>query len=200
MTPKPRFACSVLTVVLIAFVLSVCGCNRSAVRVPGASLSFPETPTGYTTKTSYPYVLVLSTPVDLRSQHYGERVAGTKWKGCSTDPFLGADVPQIIQQRMLKELQGSNLFSKVSTAPTGPDDVILKTEIHAFCSQSVGFMVVRVAGITSLRVIFEQNGKVLLDRKFERVVTDADKEYTGSQVTFLEQAMKVTMADSLASS
>jgi predicted oxidoreductase len=46
-------------------------------------------------------------------------------------------------------------------------------------------------------VTLEQNGKVLLGRKFEKVVTDADKEYTGSQVTFLEQAMKVTMADSL---
>jgi len=73
----------------------------------------------------------------------------------------------------------------------------MKTEIHAFCSQSVGFLIVRVAGISSLRVTLEQNGKVLLDRKFEKVVTDADKEYTGSQVTFLEQAMKVTMADSL---
>ena len=197
MTPKPRFAGSVLIVALIGFLLFVCGCNRSAIRVPGASLSFLETSTGYTSKTSYPHILVVSTPVDQRSQHYGERVAGTKWKGCSTDPFLGSDVSQIIQQRLLKELQASNLFSKVSTTPTSSEDVIMKTEIHAFCSQSVGFMIVRVAGISSLRVTLEQNGKVLLDRKFEKVVTDADKEYTGSQVTFLEQAMKVTMAVSL---
>jgi len=73
----------------------------------------------------------------------------------------------------------------------------MKTEIRAFCSQARGFFWVRVAGISSLRVILEQNGKVLLDRKFEKVVTDADKEYTGSQVSFIEQAMKVTMADSL---
>ncbi len=33
--------------------------------------------------------------------------------------------------------------------------------------------------------------------KFDKVVTDADKEYTGSRAGFLEQAMKVTMADSL---
>ena len=46
-------------------------------------------------------------------------------------------------------------------------------------------------------MILEQNGKILLDRKFEKVVTDADKEYTGSKAGFLEQAMKVTMADSL---
>jgi hypothetical protein len=63
--------------------------------------------------------------------------------------------------------------------------------------QSVGFLFIRVAGITSLRVPLEQNGKVLLDRKFEKVITDADKEYTGSQVGFIEQAMQVTMADSL---
>jgi hypothetical protein len=73
----------------------------------------------------------------------------------------------------------------------------MKTEIHAFCSQTVGFFIARVAGISSLHVILEQDGKVLLDRKFEKVVTDADKEYTGSQVGFIEQAMKVTMADSL---
>jgi hypothetical protein len=197
MIPKPRFTGSVLTFVLIILVLSICGCNRSAIRVPGASLSFPETPTGYTSKISYPYVIVVSTPVDQRSQHYGERVAGTKWKACSTDPFLGSDVSQIIQQRLLKELQASNLFAKVSATPTGSEGVIMKTEIHAFCSQSVGFMIVRIAGISSLRATLEQNGKVLLDRKFEKVVTDADKEYTGSQVAFLEQAMKVTMADSL---
>ncbi len=76
-------------------------------------------------------------------------------------------------------------------------DVIMKTEIHAFCSQAVGFIYLRVAGISALRITLEQNGKVLLDRKFEKVVTDADKEYTGSQVTFIEQAMMVTMADSL---
>ena len=125
MTPKARLAGSVLTVALIVLVLFVCGCNRSALRVAGASLSFPETPTGYTAKTSYPYVLVVSTPVDQRSQHYGKRVAGTKWTGCSTDPLWGSDASQIIQQRLVKELQASNLFSKVFTTPTGPDDVII---------------------------------------------------------------------------
>lgn len=197
MTLRPRFACRVPVVALMVLILLICGCNRSALRVPGASLSFPETPTGYTAKTSYPHVLVVSAPVDQRSQHYGERVAGTKWTGCSTDPLWGSDASQIIQQRLVKEFQASGLFSKVSTTPTGPDDIIMRTEIHAFCSQSVGFLIIRVAGISSLRVILEQNGKVLLDRKFEKVVTDADKEYSGSQVTFIEQAMKVTMADSL---
>lgn len=197
MTKDSRFACPVPVVALMALLLFIGGCNRSALRVPGASLSFPETTTDYTAKTSYPHVLVVSTPVDQRSQHYGERVAGTKWTGCSTDPLWGSDASQIIQQRLVKEFRASGLFSNVSTAPTGPDDVIMKTEIHAFCAQSVGFLIIRVAGISSLRVVLEQNGKVLFDRKFEKVVTDADKEYSGSQVTFIEQAMQVTMADSL---
>ncbi len=197
MTPKAKSAGSFFSAFLIVIVFFGCGCNRSALRVPGASLSFPETPTGYTAKTSYPHVLLISTPVDQRSLHYSEHVAGTKWMGCSTDPLWGTDASQIIQQRLAKELQASNLFSEVSTTPTGPDDVIMKTEIHALCSQSVGFLIIRVAGISSLHVTFEQKGKVLLDQKFEKGVTDADKEYTGSQVTFIEQAMKVTMADSL---
>jgi hypothetical protein len=197
MKAKPKFICSGSTVVIILSVLLISGCNRSALRVPGASLAFPQTPTGYTAKASYPYGVVVSTPLDLRPKHYGEPVAGTKWKGCSTDPFWSTDAPEIVQQRLVKELQTSSLFSKVSTAPTNPQDVMMKTEIHAFCSQTRGFFIARVAGISSLRVILEQNGKILLDRKFEKVVTDADKEYTGSQVGFIEQAMKVTMADSL---
>ena len=197
MALRPRFACPVPVVALMVLALFVCGCNRAALRVPGASLSFPETPTGYTAKTSYPHVLVVSTPVDQRSQYYGERVAGTKWTGCSTDPFWGTNASEIIQQRLVKELQVSGLFAKVSTTTTSPDDVMMKTEIHAFCSRAVGFLFARVAGITSLHVTLQQNGKVLSDHKFEKVVTDADKEYTGSQIGMLEQAMSVTMADSL---
>lgn len=197
MTPKPRIVCSNPTLVLILLVISISGCNRSALRVYGASLAFPQTPTGYTAKESYPCDFVVFTPIDQRSQHYREHVAGTKWKGCSTDPFWSTNAPEIIHQRLVKELQASNLFSKVSTVSTKPRDVIMKTEIHAFCSQTRGFFYGRVAGISSLRVILQQNGKVLLDRKFEKVVTDADKEYSGSKVGFIEQAMSVTMADSL---
>jgi hypothetical protein len=194
---KARFTCFGATVILILLVLFIGGCNRSALRIHGASLTFPQTSTGYIAKASNPYVVVVSTPIDQRPQHYGEQVAGTKWKGCSTDPFMDTSAAEIIEQRLVTELQASNLFSKVSTASTDPQDIIMKTEIRAFCSQARGFFWVRVAGISSLRVILEQNGKVLLDRKFEKVVTDADKEYTGSQVSFIEQAMKVTMADSL---
>lgn len=197
MTRKGRFAAFVPTIILLVLVLFVCACNRSNVRIPGASLPFPETPTGYMAEASYPHRLVVFTPVDQRPEHYGELVAGTKWKSCSTDPFWGSHAPQIIQVRLAKEFQFSNIFSDVSTAPAGPEDLVMRTAIHAFCSHSVGFFYVRVAGITSLHVIIQRNGKILLDRKFEKVVTDVDKEYTGSKAGFLEQAMKVTMADSL---
>lgn len=43
----------------------------------------------------------------------------------------------------------------------------------------------------------ERDGHPLFEQKFERGVTDADPQYTGSQVAFIEQAMQVTMADSL---
>src|SRR5207253_959669 len=85
----------------------------------------------------------------------------------------------------------------VATRAPQSGDAILRTEIQAFSSQARGFLILRVVGMTSLRVTLERNGKTILERKFEKVVTDADKEYTGSQVAFIEQAMKVTMADSL---
>ena len=187
-----------LFIILISLSMIVCGCNRSALRIPGASLSFPETPTGFTAKsTPYPYVLVVSSPVDQRGQHYGEQVAGTTWTGCQTDPFWSTSAPEIIQQRMINELQASGMFLKVTTTSGSPDDVVMKTDINAFCSQTVGFLIARVAGIASLHVTCERNGRVLLDQKFEKVVTDADKEFTGSFAGMIEQAMSRTMADSL---
>jgi ABC-type uncharacterized transport system auxiliary subunit len=136
-------------------------------------------------------------PTDERSKHYGEDIAGTGWTACSTDPFWTSDVSHLLQERLVNEYRSSRLFSRVVTTPTGPDDVVMKTEIEAFCAKSVGFVFLRVAGIASLRVTLEQNGKVLLERKFQRVVTDGDNEYTGSSIGTIEQAMKVTMADSL---
>jgi hypothetical protein len=75
--------------------------------------------------------------------------------------------------------------------------LILKTQIHAFCSQAVGFLFMRIAGISAFDFTLEHNGKVIWQRKIEHVVTDADSEYTGSQVTFIEQGMTTLMSDSL---
>jgi ABC-type uncharacterized transport system auxiliary subunit len=124
-------------------------------------------------------------------------VAGTKWTGCTTDALWNQDAAQLVQERLAREFTASELFAEVTTNLAMPGDLVLKTDIHAFCSQVTGFLVGRVAGISSLQITVERDGKILIDKKFEKVVTDADKEYTGSQATFIEQAMRVTMADSL---
>jgi hypothetical protein len=166
-------------------------------RIPGASLDFPETPTRYTAQKSYPYKLFVLPPVDLRPDHYGERVAGTRWTACSTGASLGKNVSPVIQDRLLKELSSSKLFDAVRLETPGDGDLTLRTEIHAFCSQVVGFIYGRAAGIVALNFTVEQRTRTLFKEKLERVVTDADPQYTGSQVSFIEQAMKVTMMDSL---
>ena len=177
--------------------LAQVSCNRAAVRIPGASLSFPPTSTHFVAQPSLPYTVFVALPTDARAQHYGEHVAGTKWTGCSTDPFWETDVPALIRQRLATELAESKLFERVSLGPPDPDDVVIRTEIDALCSQVIGFIYGRVAGISSLKITVERNQRRLFEDKFERVVTDADREYTGSQAGFIEQAMAVTIADSL---
>jgi hypothetical protein len=49
----------------------------------------------------------------------------------------------------------------------------------------------------AIKFTIERNGVVLLEKRYERVVTDADPEYTGSQVTMIEHAMNQTVSDSL---
>jgi hypothetical protein len=177
--------------------LLICGCNRATVRFYGASTDFPQTTTGFVSKTNFPYTLVVTMPVDHRGEHHGEKIAGTKWKACSTDAIIDSQVPYFFQQRLVQELQSSGIFAKVVTQPTGPDDIVMNTEIDAFCSQAIGVIYLRVAGMSSLHVVLKCNGKTFMDEKFEKVVTDADPEYTGSQLAFIQQAMRVTMTDSL---
>jgi hypothetical protein len=198
MVLKSRRFCVVPSVFLMVLVLFVCGCNHSAYRISGSSLPFAEMrPSDKPATSRYPYTLVVSSPIDKRPQHYREFVAGTKWDGCTSDPFWGWDASQMIQQRVVKEFEASGLFSKVSTVSAASDDVIMKTEIHSFCSKSVGCLYIHVVGVISLRVTLEQNGKVFLDRKFERVVTDADIEYTRAEVGFIKKAMFFALVDSL---
>jgi hypothetical protein len=191
MTPGSRVA----TVLLMS--LAVAACNRAALRVPGASMPFPETRTGYVARTTYPLALVVAAPIDRRPQHYSARVAGTRWTGCSTDPFWAESAAQVIRDSLVIELRASGVFREVSKTEPKPGALVLKTSVDAFCSQAVGFLFVRVAGIIALHVTIERNGATLLDHKFEKVVTDADPAYTGSSFATLEQAMTTTMGDSL---
>ena len=184
-------------VVAVSACLLADGCNRAAMRIPGASLSFPQTSTGYVASKTHPLNVVVTMPMDLRPEHYDEKVAGTRWGGCRTDPFWAADAPSIIRDRMVAEFAQSKLFANVSQGTPADGDLVVRSDVDAFCSQAVGFLILRVAGISAIKITIERNGRPLFERKFERVVTDADPQYTGSQVTFIEQAMQVTMADSL---
>jgi hypothetical protein len=173
------------------------GCNRAEVRFYGASTDFPQTSTGFKSKTNFPYTVAVAMPVDHRSLHHGEKIAGTKWKACSTDAIIDSKVPSFIQQRLVEELKSSGIFAKVVTQSDGADDIVMNTEVDAFCSQAIGVIYLRVAGMSRLHITLGRNGKIFMNEKFEKVVTDADPEYTGSQLAFIQQAMRVTMADSL---
>jgi len=184
----------------ILVLLALSGCNRAMFRLPMWSGPFPETPTGYATKRVRSAELSVLLPTDLRKEHYGEKVAGTKWKACRTDGLRGDAALKIIQDRLALELNRSGLYKNVRTGGDASAPLVLKTEIDAFCSQARGFVLIpwtRVAGITSLHFTLVDSGKVVFDEKLERVVTDADKEYTGTGVGTIGEAMHVTMADSL---
>jgi hypothetical protein len=178
-------------------VVSVLSCNRAGVRVPGASLAFPETSVEFRASAPIKLSLYVAPARDLRSEHVGEVVGGGRWKACRTDPLWVTTASDIVRERILVALSASGIFSRVHANPDLRADLVLLPEIHAFCSQAIGFIFVRVAGITALRLHVTRVDDTMFDRKFEKVVTDADPEYTGAFGTTVEQAMQRTMADSL---
>jgi hypothetical protein len=183
----------------IAFVLilMLTGCERAAVRVPGASFAFPESPAGYAGSRTIPATIVVLMPSDRRGQHQGEKVAGTDWTVAMEDTLASGSAMPVIQSRIAADLKASRLFENVTTEEPKPGDYVLTTNVNAFNAQVVGVVIARVAGIVSLELAIDKDGKGLFQHKAERVVTDADSEYSGSPVTFIEQAMRVTMSDSL---
>ncbi len=189
-----RFAIRLFTFVLLP--LTLVGCNRANIRVPGASFPFPETTTGFKSASTIAASIKIATPVDIRPDYYDKPIAGTTWTGCSTDGLWTTTASQLIQERLTKELHDSGLFAE-SDLVENANPLILRTQIRAFCSQVVGAFIARIAGITAISVSIERNGKVLFERQFERVVTDDSPEYSGSQITFIEQGMRAAMGDSL---
>ena len=192
MSPFSRLRRATVAIVLC---LAIASCNRAGARIHGWSAPFPTTPTDYKA-TSVPTLdaLVLP-PTDGRAAHYGQRIAGTRWTGCRTDALRPGAAPRIIGDRLVAELQASGVLRPSATASA--EALAVRVDVVAFCSQAVGFMFIRVAGIVALDILIERGGTVLASKRFERVVTDADPEYTGRQVTSVEQAMRITMGDSL---
>lgn len=172
-------------------------CNRAAVRFPGAAGTFHPANTGFRSEYRDDRVLYIEIPVDSREGHYGEPVAGTRWKGCRTDAFWGDAATRIIRDELVREIGESGLFSQVVTSPPPSGHLTLRTNIRAFCSQAIGFLFIRVAGITSLEFTLLEDHVSLFDQRLDRVVTDADDEYTGASVGFIKQVMRITMSDSL---
>jgi hypothetical protein len=172
-------------------------CNRAAVRFPGAAGTFHPADTGFRSDYRDDRVVYIELPIDSREGHYGEPVAATRWKGCRTDAFWGDAATRIIRDELIREIDESGLFSRVVTSPPQSGYLTLRTNIRAFCSQAIGFFFVRVAGITSLEFTLLEGNAPLLDERLDRVITDADDEYTGSSIGFIKQVMRITMSDSL---
>ncbi|WP_394781396.1 hypothetical protein [Undibacterium sp.] len=57
--------------------------------------------------------------------------------------------------------------------------------------------VFRAAGVVSINFTLEREGKTIWQGKIEKVVTDEDAEYSGSQISSHDSAMMHVMADSL---
>ena len=194
LTRRPRGLLLALSATALMLASS---CNRAALRVPGASLSFPTSASGFIASTTTPLSLSVAMPVDARDRHYGERIANTQWEACYTDGLWISSTPSVVRDRVQADLAASGLFASVSSEPAAPGDLTLSTEVDAFCSQVVGFLFLRVAGVVAITFRIERDGAVLFERRFEKVVTDADPEYTGMQIAMIEQAMNRALSDSL---
>ena len=182
-----------LLVLLLGAALS---CNRAALRIPGAAGSFHPARTGYVASDGSARTLQVAIPTDSREAHLGEPVDGTRWKGCRTDPFWGGSAPHTLAGELERELRDSKIFREINPKDD-PSALVLETDIRALCAQAIGFFFIRIAGITSLHFTVRDGNTVLFERTIERVVTDADDQYTGSPVAFIEDAMKVLISDSL---
>jgi hypothetical protein len=182
--------------VCLAIVVLAAACNRAGFRIPGASTDFPETFSGYRAVHPAREPVTLAPAIDSRRAHYGERVAGTGWRACSTDSF-GESGARVVEDRLAAELERSGVFTEIRRARPPAEGLVLRTDVRAFCAQAVGFFWVRVAGLTALDVSLVRGDRVVWTKRLERVVTDGDPEYSGSQVGTIEQAMRRTMADSL---
>jgi len=173
--------------------------NRSASRDYGHADAFRDTNAGYTALHPAAAALQLTVPVDERNRYYDTPVAGTSWVGCRTDTYEDIQtpvVPQLLSSQLRRDVEAAKLFTRVTDASTAAE-YSLATEIRAFCSQAKGYGFIRVAGVIALKFTLRHGDQVLLDKEYGSVITDADKEYTGSTVGWLEQAMRVLLSDTL---
>jgi hypothetical protein len=61
---------SLLLAVVLVFLT---GCNRAGARIPGVSLPFDDTRTGFLAKRTLPVAIEIEQPIDVRQANYGEK-------------------------------------------------------------------------------------------------------------------------------
>jgi len=164
------------------------------VRVPGLSLAFPDTAPGFTSARPLSEAVTILPSVDVRPGNLGREVANSGWMACKADTLRDGALPKLVDERVSEALAKANIFASVRTEPTAP--WTLATDIQVFCSQTRGFIGRRVAGLVAMKFTLRKGDAVFWQQSYERVVTDADADYTGSFVTTVEQGMRRSMADS----
>jgi hypothetical protein len=192
---QPKSVFTVLGLLAISLFATAC-VNRAGARIYGASSAFEPITTNYVAKNPTAETIAVSAPIDLRAEHIGEAIAGTEWKACRTDVSPGDAAISYIRENTELALVSSGLFeSPVSSLSQATYN--LKTEVFAYCSEAKGFLWVSAAGIVSLNYRLERDGVVVFSSRYDYVVTDKDDAYSGSQFTFIEEAMKHLMSDVL---
>lgn len=136
-------------------------------------------------------------PSDGRAQHLGRSIAGTDWTACTTDSLTPEQAKLAVHHQLEAALRESKLFLSVALKSTSAPDLTLETDVLALCSQVRGFLIARGAGIAALRLTLKDGAGTVFQQTIERVVTDDQPEYSGAQVTTVEQVMRTLMSDSL---
>ena len=176
--------------------LATLGACDTPVRIPGLSFAFPESAPGFISQKRVSESLTIAPSVDSRSSHIGEDIAKSSWEATAADTLGPDQLPKLIDQRLAEAVAKANLFSGIGpSVPQG--QWTLSPEIQVFGAQTRGFIGRRVAGLVSIKFTLRRGTVVVWEQVVQRVVTDADPEYTGSFITTVEQAMRRSLADSL---
>ena len=190
-TTRLAMLCVALCVVALA------GCNRATLRIPGASTELAPQSIRHTARHSIGRPVVVAMPSDNRAQHLGRSIAGTDWTACTTDSLTPEQATLVVQRQLETALRDSKVFLSVAPQSTSAREMTLETEVMALCSQVRGFLIARGAGIAALRLSLKDGARTVFQRTISRVVTDDQPEYSGAQVTTVEQVMRTLMSDSL---
>lgn len=166
---------------------------------PLKRVEFPGGTTHFVATRPTTFSISIDMPVDVRRNYAALKVAGSDWNGCKVDSIWGKGAASAIRERLATEVADSRLFRQVISDGRESTDFHLKTEVRAFCADSrrESFVTYRGAGISTLDFTLERGGTTIWHRTIEKVVTDDQPDYSGSQFTTKKTAFTHLMADSL---